>query len=47
MLGKDLETMDMPAMARDARKALDSVGMSIDEYTKVQGLPVGICSSLR
>ena len=41
VLGKDLETMDMPAMARDARKALDSVGMSIDEYTKVQGLPVG------
>ena len=33
--------LDMRAMARDARKALDSVGMSIDEYTLVSGLPVG------
>ena len=33
--------LDMKAMARDARKALDSVGMSIDEYTLVKGLPVG------
>jgi len=39
--GKDLETLDMPAMSTDARKALSSVGMSIDEYTKVNGLPVG------
>ena len=41
VLGKNLETLDMNAMARDARKALDSVGMSIDEYTMVAGLPVG------
>ena len=41
ILGKNLETLDMPAMSRDARKALDSVGMGIDEFTKVQGLPVG------
>ncbi|HIS83960.1 MAG TPA: sugar ABC transporter ATP-binding protein [Candidatus Faecivicinus avistercoris] len=41
VLGKNLETLDMKAMAKDARKALDSVGMSIDEYTLVQGLPVG------
>ena len=33
--------LDMRSMARDARKALDSVGMSIDEYTMVKGLPVG------
>ena len=41
ILGKGLETLDMKAMSRDARKALDSVGMSIDEFTMVQGLPVG------
>ena len=41
VFGKNLETLDMTAMARDARKALDSVGMSIDEYTLVKGLPVG------
>lgn len=39
--GKNLETLDMAAMSKDARKALDSVGMSIDEYTLVRGLPVG------
>ena len=41
MLGKNLETLDMQSMSSDARMALDSVGMSIDEYTKVAGLPVG------
>ena len=41
VFGKNLETLDMEAMSRDARKALDSVGMSIDEYTLVAGLPVG------
>ncbi len=41
VLGKNLETLDMPSMSQDARKALDSVGMSIDEYTEVAGLPVG------
>jgi len=41
ILGKNLETLDMKTMAEDARKALDSVGMTIDEYTKVAGLPVG------
>ena len=41
VLGKNLETLDMSSMSSDARKALDSVGMSIDEYTKVAGLPVG------
>ena len=30
VLGKNLETLDMNAMAKDARAALDSVGMSID-----------------
>lgn len=41
ILGKNLETLDMKAMSSDARKALDSVGMTIDEFTMVQGLPVG------
>jgi len=41
ILGKNLETLDMKAMSVDARKALDSVGMGIDEWTMVQGLPVG------
>ena len=41
IFGKNLETLDMAAMSKDARKALDSVGMSIDEYTLVKGLPVG------
>ena len=41
LLGKDLEFLDRPAMASDARKALDDVGMSIEEYTLVSGLPIG------
>ena len=41
VLGKNMETLDMHSMSDDARHALDSVGMSIDEYTKVAGLPVG------
>ena len=39
--GKNLETLDMKGMSADARGALDNVGMSIDEYTLVAGLPVG------
>ncbi|MBQ9534549.1 MAG: sugar ABC transporter ATP-binding protein [Clostridia bacterium] len=41
ILGKNLETLNMKSMSADARKALDSVGMNIDEFTRVQGLPVG------
>ena len=41
VFGKNLELLDRPAMAADARKALDSVGMSIEEYTLVSGLPIG------
>ena len=41
VLGKNLEGLDMKAMQTDARTALDHVGMSIDENTLVQGLPVG------
>ncbi|MBR6810449.1 MAG: sugar ABC transporter ATP-binding protein, partial [Clostridia bacterium] len=31
LMGKNLETLNMNKMSSDARKALDSVGMSIDE----------------
>ena len=41
LLGRNLETLNMDAMSSAARKALDSVGMSIDEYTRVEGMPVG------
>ncbi len=41
VLGKDLEFLDRKAMSSDARKALDSVGMGIDEFALVSGLPVG------
>ena len=40
-MGKNLETLDMRKMSSDARSALDSVGMSIDEFTRVEGMPVG------
>lgn len=41
VLGGDLEILDTSAMAADARKALDSVGIGIDEYALVGGLPIG------
>jgi len=42
LFGKRLETLALPAMAKDARRALDDVGMQgIDEFTLVNGLPVG------
>ncbi|MBR3763106.1 MAG: sugar ABC transporter ATP-binding protein [Clostridia bacterium] len=41
VLGRNMETLNMNAMSSAARKALDSVGMSIDEYTRVEGMPVG------
>ena len=41
LLGRNMEKLNMDAMSNAARKALDSVGMSIDEYTRVEGMPVG------
>ena len=38
---KALETLDAGAMAKDARIALDNVGMGIDEYVRIEGLPIG------
>ncbi|KAF0196608.1 MAG: ribose transport system ATP-binding protein [Bacillota bacterium] len=41
LFGSALKSLDMDAMNKDARKALDTVGMNIDEWVKVAGLPVG------
>ena len=41
VLGRELEFLDRPAMSGDARRALDAVGMGIEEYALVSGLPVG------
>ena len=41
VFGHSMERLDTQAMRADTRKALDSVGMGIDEYTLVAGLPVG------
>lgn len=39
--GKKLETLDMEAMNKDARTALDRLGMNVEEWVRVAGLPVG------
>ena len=41
VLGKRLETLDMINMNNDARKALSTLDMGIEEFTLVAGLPVG------
>jgi len=41
LLGAKLESVDVPRMRADARRALDSVGLGIDEWIPVAGLPVG------
>lgn len=41
VFGKRLETLDRRQMAQDARTSLDKLGMSIDEWVPVAGLPVG------
>ena len=41
VFGKQLEVLDTAAMADDAKKALDSIGLQIEEFVKVAGLPVG------
>lgn len=41
VLGKRLQTLDMKSMNKDARVALDTLDMDIEEYTKVAGLPIG------
>ena len=39
--GPGLEHVDVATMRRDARRALDRVGLGIDEWLPVAGLPVG------
>ena len=41
LFGKDYRTLDMKKMNEDARRALDTLEIGIDEYAKVEGLPVG------
>ena len=41
VFGKSMEILDFEAMAKDAEAALRKVGMDIDAYTMVAGLPVG------
>lgn len=39
--GRNMKTLDFRAMNKDARKALDTLEMDIEEYVLVAGLPVG------
>ena len=41
VFGKSLEKLDKPAMAADARKALDTIGLGVEDYAMVAGMPVG------
>ncbi|MDR7855563.1 sugar ABC transporter ATP-binding protein [Tissierella sp.] len=41
VFGKNLETLDFPKMKKDAKKALATIGLNIEEYVKVAGLPIG------
>ncbi len=41
LFGRSLEVLDWRAMALDARKALDAVGLKVNEDALVGGLPVG------
>lgn len=41
IFGKDLESLDIDQMRKDAKKALRDIGLNIEDYTKVAGLPIG------
>ena len=41
LLGPAMEILDRKAMSRDAKKALSRIGMNIEDYVKVAGLPIG------
>ncbi len=41
LIGRSMESLDRPAMIRDTNQALDRIGMDIEEYVKVAGLPIG------
>lgn len=41
ILGPSLKSLDIEAMRKDAQKALNSLGMNIDDWVPIAGLPVG------
>lgn len=41
VFGENLKTLDIKKMEKDAKVALDTLGMNIDEKAQVSGLPVG------
>lgn len=41
IFGKSLEILDFHKMAKDSKMALSTIGLNIEEYVKVAGLPIG------
>ena len=41
LFGKSLEKLDKPAMAEDTRAALNTIGLGVEDYARVAGMPVG------
>lgn len=41
VFGTLLEKLNWEKMSEDARRALEDIGMNIDEYTKIAGMPIG------
>ncbi len=41
IFGKSLEKLDKPAMASDTRAALNTIGLGVEDYAMVAGMPVG------
>ena len=41
LAGRSMELLDFDMMARDARKALKTIGLKVDENSLVKGMPVG------
>jgi simple sugar transport system ATP-binding protein len=41
ILGPSLKTIDVEAMRKDAKKALNDLGMAVDDWLPIAGLPVG------
>lgn len=39
--GDSLKSLDVPAMRKDAQKALQTLGMNVDDWLPIAGLPVG------
>ncbi|MBR3949453.1 MAG: sugar ABC transporter ATP-binding protein [Oscillospiraceae bacterium] len=41
IFGASLERLDKPAMAEDTRTALNTIGLGVEDYARVAGMPVG------